>query len=135
MCNVSFAQFGPPMGGGNGGDGNGRNRNNGSQTNVPNLEGNAPKGNSKITGYLIDSAATIAVEYTNIPLINKDSKKPIDGTMADEKGKFSLTKIAVGNYKLLISFIGFESKVIDNIIIEKGINKSGQFQHNTAKVI
>ena len=44
MCNVSFAQFGPPMGGGNGGDGNGRNRNNGSQTNVLNLEGNAPKG-------------------------------------------------------------------------------------------
>jgi ferric enterobactin receptor len=122
--NTAFAQFGPPMGGGgNGGDGNGRSRNNGNmgpQTNTPNLEGNAPKGNSKITGYVIDSAATIAVEYANIALINKDTKKTVDGTMADEKGKFSLTKIAAGNYKLLISFIGFESKVVENITVEKG---------------
>jgi Carboxypeptidase regulatory-like domain len=124
LSNVTYAQFGPPMGGGgNGGDGNGRNRNNGNngpQTNAPNLEGNAPKGNSKITGYIIDSAATVAVEYANISLINKDTKKPVDGTMADEKGKFSLTKIAVGNYNLLISFIGFESKVIENVTIVKG---------------
>ncbi len=118
--NALLAQFGPPMGGG---DGNGRNRNdspNGSQANTLNLEGNAPKGNSKITGYIIDSAATVAVEYANIALINKDTKKTVDGTMADEKGKFSLTKIAVGNYKLVVSFIGFESKVVDNIKIEKG---------------
>ena len=125
MNNFSFSQFGPPMGGGSdrGGDGNGTNRNNAnndSRTNTPNLDGNTSKGNSKITGYIIDSAATIAVEYANISLINKDTKKPVDGTMADEKGKFSLTKIAVGNYKLLISFIGFESKIIDNITVEKG---------------
>ncbi len=124
MNQVTFAQFGPPMGGGgNGGDGNGRNRtngNNGPQQNVPNLEGNAPKGNSKIIGYIIDSAATIAVEYANIALINKNTKKPVDGTMADENGKFSLAKIASGNYKLMISFIGFESKIVDNITIEKG---------------
>ena len=119
--NVAVAQFGPPMGGGgNNGDGNGRSKGNVSLNNTPNLEGNAPKGNSKITGYIIDSAATIAVEYANIALINKETKKPVDGTVADEKGKFSLGKIAVGNYKLLISFIGFESKVIDNINIEKG---------------
>jgi ferric enterobactin receptor len=128
ICNVSFAQFGPPMGGGgdrggNGGDGNGRNKpngNNGPQSNMPNLDGNAPKGNSKIVGYIIDSSATSAVEYANIALINKATKKPVDGTMADEKGKFSLSKIAAGEYKLTISFIGFESKVVDNITIEKG---------------
>ena len=117
--NVLFAQFGPPMGGG-GGDGNGRNRNNTPQQNTPNLEGNAPKGNSKITGYVIDSAATIAVEFANIALINTDTKKTVDGTMADEKGKFSLSKIAAGNYKILISFIGFESKTVENITVEKG---------------
>ena len=124
VSNTVFAQFGPPTGGGrSGGDNIGRNRNdsqNGSKTNLPNLEGNAPKGTSKITGYILDSAATSAIEYANIALINKATKKPVDGAMADEKGKFSLSKIAVGNYKLLISFIGFESKVIDNIVIEKG---------------
>jgi ferric enterobactin receptor len=125
ISNVTFAQFGPPMGGGGdrGGDGNGRNKsngNNGPQSNMPNLDGNAPKGNSKILGFIIDSSATSAVEYANIALINKATKKPVDGTIADEKGKFSLTKIAAGEYKLKISFIGFESKVVDNITIEKG---------------
>ncbi|MES2519164.1 MAG: outer membrane beta-barrel family protein [Bacteroidota bacterium] len=119
LGNAAFAQFGgPPMGGG--GDGNGRNRNNAPQNNAPSFESNAPKGNSKITGYIIDSAATAAVEFANVALINRDTKKPVDGTIADEKGKFSMTKIAAGNYKLTISFIGFESKVIDNIVIEKG---------------
>lgn len=114
----AFAQFpgGPPMGGG--GDGNGRSRNT-QQAATPNLEGNAPKGNSKITGYIIDSAATAAVEYANISLINTDTKKPVDGTIADDKGKFSLTKIAAGNYKLVISFIGFETKTVGNIVVEK----------------
>ena len=118
--NVAFSQFpgGPPMGGS--GESNGRGRNNSQQGNTPTFEGNAPKGNSKILGYIIDSAGTVAVEYANIALINKDTKKPVDGTIADDKGKFSLAKVATGNYRLSISFIGYKSKVIDNITIEKG---------------
>lgn len=118
ISNGLFAQLGSPLGGG--GDGNGRNRSNTQQQNTPSLEGTAPKGNTKITGYVIDSEATAAVEYANIDLINTETKKTIDGTMADDKGKFSLTKIAAGKYNLLISFIGFESKTIQNITVEKG---------------
>ena len=105
---------------GGSGESNGRGRNNSQQGNTPTFEGNAPKGNSKILGYIIDSAGTVAVEYANIALINKDTKKPVDGTIADDKGKFSLAKVATGNYRLSISFIGYKSKVIDNITIEKG---------------
>jgi outer membrane receptor protein involved in Fe transport len=113
---VAFAQFpgGPPQGG----DGNGRSRSNVQQ--APSFEINTPKGNSKISGYIIDSSATIAVEYANISLINKATKKPVDGTMADDKGKFSMTKVAVGDYKLVISFIGFETKTIESLKVEKG---------------
>lgn len=111
------AQFGPPPGGG--GDGNGRSRQ-GNQATTPSFESNAPKGNSKITGYVVDSALTGAVEFANVSLINKTTNKPIDGTIADEKGKFSLTKIAAGEYKLLITFIGYDNKVFDNLKIEKG---------------
>ena len=113
---MAFAQFpgGPPQGG----DGNGRSRSNAQQ--APSFEINTPKGNSKISGYIIDSSATLAVEYANVSLINKTTKKPVDGTIADDKGKFSMTKVAVGEYKLMISFIGFETKTIDNIKVEKG---------------
>ncbi len=115
----AFAQFpgGPPPGG-SGGDGMGRQRNNNnSQQNLQ--EDNTPKGNSKITGYVIDEAATTAVEYATISLISKATNKPVDGTMADDKGKFSLTRVAPGDYKLQISFIGFEDKIVDNIKVEK----------------
>lgn len=118
---AAHAQFPGGPGGMPSGDGNGRNRNtNNMQTPALNLEGIAPKGNSKITGFVIDSAATQAVEFANIALYSKTTGKAVDGTMADEKGKFTLKSIAVGEYKLMISFIGFKDKTIDNIKIAKG---------------
>lgn len=117
---AAYAQFPGGPGGMQGGDGNGRNRNTGAmQTPALNLEGTAPKGNSKITGFVIDSAATQAVEFANIALYSKATGKAIDGTMADEKGKFTLKSIAVGEYKLMISFIGFKDKTIENLKLPK----------------
>ena len=52
-----------------------------------------PKGNAKITGYVIDSAATKAVEFASIALYNKTDGKAVNGTMADEKGKFILIAV------------------------------------------
>ncbi|WP_215235655.1 TonB-dependent receptor domain-containing protein [Dyadobacter linearis] len=80
----------------------------------------APKGNSKISGIVLDSAAAKGVEFASIALFSVEDNKAIDGTTADETGRFSITKVAPGNYKLLVSFIGFKDKSIDNIKIEKG---------------
>ncbi|WKZ60367.1 MAG: carboxypeptidase-like regulatory domain-containing protein [Cyclobacteriaceae bacterium] len=45
--------------------------------------------------------------------------RPIDGAVADMKGKFTLNKIATGNYKLVISFVGFETKTVEVEISDK----------------
>ncbi|HEV7348175.1 TonB-dependent receptor domain-containing protein [Telluribacter sp.] len=117
---VAMAQFpGGGPGGRPSGDGNGRSRPGGDAPTFS-LESNAPRGNSKITGFVVDSAVTKAVEYATIALIDKTTKKPIDGTVADEKGKFSMNRIAEGEYRILITFIGYNEKLIDNIKIEKG---------------
>jgi outer membrane receptor protein involved in Fe transport len=118
---LATAQFGPGgPGGQSGGDANGRPKsNNMPQAPTLNLDGNAPKGNSKIYGFVIDETVTTAVEFANIALYNKATKKVVDGTVADEKGKFSLTKIAVGEYNLVITFIGFTDKTIE-VKVEKG---------------
>lgn len=79
-----------------------------------------PKGNSKISGFVSDSAAAKAVEFASIALVNAADNKVIDGAVADEKGKFEITGVAPGNYKILISFIGFKDKSVNNIAIEKG---------------
>jgi hypothetical protein len=79
----------------------------------------SPKGNSKISGTVTDSASSKAIEFVSIALYDK-ANKAVDGTVADEKGKFTLGKLAAGDYKVLISFIGYANKTIDNIKLSKG---------------
>jgi len=79
-----------------------------------------PKGTAKISGTLVDSAALKPIEFGSIALYNKKTGQAIDGTVADEKGKFSLTKVVAGDFKILISFIGYQNKTIDNITLVKG---------------
>jgi ferric enterobactin receptor len=122
---IGFAQWGPPGGGGGGGgrpgEGGGERQRPSSQNQnqTPNLEGNAPKGNSKVSGLVVNQEGTAAVEYANVALYLKETKKPVDGAMADDKGAFTLKRVAPGNYYLQVTFIGYETKIVENIIIEK----------------
>lgn len=79
----------------------------------------APKGNSKVSGTIIDSTTNKTVEFASIALLDKTTNKPIDGTMADEKGKFTMSKVAAGTFKLQVTFIGYNTKSID-VTLAKG---------------
>ncbi|TBH70846.1 TonB-dependent receptor domain-containing protein [Aquirufa nivalisilvae] len=72
----------------------------------------APKGSAKIVGYALDSTDNKPVEFASVALINKATNRPVDGTVADQVGKFTMTKVAVGSYKIVISFLGYESKTV-----------------------
>jgi outer membrane receptor protein involved in Fe transport len=103
----AMAQF--PMGGGST-----------TQKALPGTAGDqTPKGNSKITGTIIDSTTNKTVEFASIALLDKSTSKPVDGTMADEKGKFTMSKVAAGSFKLQVTFIGYNTKSID-ITLAKG---------------
>ncbi|WP_026994342.1 TonB-dependent receptor domain-containing protein [Flectobacillus major] len=98
------------------GMGGGQNR---QQQAIPGTAQAAPKGSAKIVGYVIDSAATKAVEFASVALINKTTNKPVDGTVADEKGKFTLAKVATGEYIVSVSFLGYQSKKMTVNIVNK----------------
>ncbi|GAB3804542.1 outer membrane beta-barrel family protein [Spirosoma humi] len=78
------------------------------------------RGNGKISGVLIDSASTKPVEFATIALLNTATNKPIDGTTADAKGKFTIGKVAPGKYRLQYSFIGYKDKRSALITVDKG---------------
>ncbi len=85
----------------------------------------SPKGTAKITGSILDSTQSNAtpakaIEFASIALYNTATGKAVDGTVADEKGKFSLTKLVTGNYRILVSFVGFRNKTIDNLTLTNG---------------
>ncbi|MFC5411981.1 TonB-dependent receptor domain-containing protein [Larkinella bovis] len=123
----TYAQF-PGGGGGFGGPGRfgpgGQGQRGNQQQDKTFIPGTAdddkPRGNGKISGFLMDSTSNAPVEYATIALIDTKTGKPIDGTTADGKGKFSLTKLAPGDYKLQYSFLGYQNKTSNLIKIEKG---------------
>ena len=124
-ANTAFAQFGPGGPGGPGGrpggpggsDGFGQKK---EKTFIPGTDtDDKPKGNGKIAGMLMDSTTNKPVEYATIALINTQTNKPIDGTTADDRGRFSLTKLAPGTYKLQYSFIGYKNRTSAPIVIVK----------------
>ncbi|AKD54366.1 TonB-dependent receptor domain-containing protein [Spirosoma radiotolerans] len=80
----------------------------------------SPKGNAKLTGSVIDSTQAKAVEFASVALINKATGKTVDGTVADEKGKFVLSKLVAGEYRMLVTFVGFRNKMIDNVVLTNG---------------
>lgn len=80
----------------------------------------SPKGTGRITGFVVDSSLTKAVEFASVALYDRATNKPVDGTVADEKGKFVLNRVAEGEFKILISFLGFTTKTIDHVKVGKG---------------
>jgi outer membrane receptor protein involved in Fe transport len=118
FCSTAFAQWGPPGGGGHGRQED-RTPPNRQQNRELNLDV-APKGNSKITGNVVDAELTTAVEFASVALLDGTTGKALDGTMADENGKFELKRVGEGTYTVTVSFVGYETLKIEKIKVEKG---------------
>jgi len=80
------------------------------------------KSNGKITGVVLDAATHKPVEFATVALTLPASDKPIDGAVCDDKGEFTISKIAVGNYKLVVQFIGYDNLVINTITLTNAKN-------------
>jgi hypothetical protein len=59
------------------------------------------------------------VEYATITLLNLDDAKVVNGTTSDSNGQFKLTDVGEGTYKLTIYFIGYQTSVMNNVLVSK----------------
>jgi len=69
----------------------------------------------KISGTVVDSLSKKPLDYATVSIFRSKGKAPITGVLTDEKGGFKLNNIAPGNYKIVISYIGYPSKTIDPV--------------------
>src|SRR5688500_13533505 len=76
-----------------------------------------PKGNGKISGFVSEEAAKTPVAIATVPLVDKTTGKTVDGAITDDKGKFTINRVANGHYTLTITFLGYEAKVINNLTV------------------
>lgn len=71
--------------------------------------GSAPKvGYGKLSGIVVDEKGE-PFPYATIRVLNAADDKLIDGTIAKEDGKWVIKNVPEGEFKISISFIGYES--------------------------
>ena len=67
----------------------------------------------------MDSLDNVPVQFATVALNNPTTNKPIDGTVADEKGKFNLSRVPNGQFDVIISFVGYTTKTFHVNISDK----------------
>lgn len=69
----------------------------------------------KISGTVIDSITKKPVDYATVALSRSGQTKSTNGSLADDKGNFKIDNIKPGKYRLTITFIGYQTKIIDPV--------------------
>lgn len=81
------------------------------------VPGMAPGGvTGTVSGKVIDSLTKTAVDYATVSIFIANGKAPLNGAVTDSKGNFKFTNLRTGSYRLEISFMGYPTKKIDQII-------------------
>ena len=75
----------------------------------------------QIKGEIRDAGDSQPVEFANIVLQTQDSAF-IAGTNSNEKGAFRLEKIKPGDYRLVVSYLGYETTYVSILGIAKSID-------------
>jgi outer membrane receptor protein involved in Fe transport len=75
------------------------------------------KDKGKIVGAVLDKGSNQPVEFATVALMKSGEQTPIDGTVCDAKGQFTINRIPNGTYTVTISFIGYETHTIENVVI------------------
>jgi outer membrane receptor for ferrienterochelin and colicin len=82
--------------------------------------GGAPAITGRISGTVIDSLTQKPVDYASAALSRASSAKSTNGALTDQRGVFKIDNVAPGNYKLTITFMGYQTKVIAPVTTTTG---------------
>ncbi|MEJ2544739.1 MAG: carboxypeptidase regulatory-like domain-containing protein [Calditrichaceae bacterium] len=76
-----------------------------------------------IAGKITDETSNAALQYATVALYAASDSSLINGTITDEEGVFSIENIPFGTYYMVADYLGFESRVMDDIRIEENQNR------------
>lgn len=68
---------------------------------------------AELTGTITDARNNLPISGANIVLQAVGSDDVADGTVTDRDGRYELTDITPGQYALVISFVGYEERLIE----------------------
>ena len=73
----------------------------------------------KIYGEVIDISSEYHIAFANVSLIHSEMEK---AAHTDEKGQFTLLGLPPGRYKLKITYLGYEPKIVSGILVSNARN-------------
>lgn len=82
-----------------------------------------PAADGIITGILLDETSQQPVEYASIVLFNNLDSSIAGGCISDSTGRFNISGIKKGKYKIVISYVGYGKKEISDIQINSSRQK------------
>ena len=85
----------------------------------------------EIKGQLIEEATGETIPYATIALYSKKDSSLIAGSISNFDGEFSIEKVAIGDYYLKLSFIGFKDLFINTLSFT---NASSSIELGTIKL-
>ncbi len=77
---------------------------------------------SNISGSVVDSVSRKPVEFATVALFGLTNQTPIAGDLTDATGRFSFNKVAPGRYRLRVTFIGYEDRTSDGLVLTQTDN-------------
>ena len=79
-----------------------------------------------IQGSVTDSTSSAPIEYASISIIDNHDGDVVTGGLSDKNGSFNISEIPLGEYIVLIEFIGYSKKEIGPINVFPGQMTGGK---------
>jgi len=73
----------------------------------------------QLTGKVLDSATKVPVSYATVSIFKQGSPSPFNGVVTDDNGNFTVSNLAVGDYRVVIDFIGYRKKTLAHVVLTK----------------
>jgi hypothetical protein len=78
---------------------------------------NAQELTQTVRGKLLDTDSKAPIPFANIQVVGSD---PLIGAVSDFEGNYTLKNVPIGRITLKVSYIGYEERIIPNILVISG---------------
>jgi len=78
------------------------------------------EGGGQVTGRVVDMLSDEPIEYATVAVFDAADSSLVTGTISDTEGRFETSRLDAGNYYVVVKFMGYEDKMLDNITVGKG---------------
>jgi outer membrane receptor protein involved in Fe transport len=82
---------------------------------LPSPTPGATTATGRLNGSVMHATTRQPVEFATVSLLEQGTGKLVASSVCDTKGEFALLKVPTGNYKLSVSFVGFETKTVEHV--------------------